>query len=211
MKLYYAEVLNPRKVCAVAKYLDAPVEYVEVALHKGEHMTAPFRARNPNAKLPVLEDGATILWESDAIMCHLAWHAGSDLWPRDTGQIEVVRWLSWYNVHLGRSAGQLYFQHVIKPKFRLGPPDAAMVEEALSNFRIFGQVLNDHLETRVFLVDEHLTIADFAVSATLPYADAARLPLDEFPAIARWRDRLDAIPAWRDPYPARKSPALDAR
>ena len=202
MKLYYARVLNPRKVCAVAKYLGAPIEYVEVALHKGEHMTAPFRARNPNAKVPVLEDGATLLWESDAIMCHLAWTSGSDLWPRDARQIEVLRWLSWYNVHLGRFAGQLYFQHVIKAMFAIGPPDAAKVEEALDGFRLFAQVLDDHLASRDFLVDERLTIADFAVSATLPYADAACLPLAGFPAITRWRQRLEAIPAWRDPYPA---------
>jgi glutathione S-transferase len=37
MKLFYSETLNPRKTCAVAKYLGSPVEFVRVDLGKGEH------------------------------------------------------------------------------------------------------------------------------------------------------------------------------
>ena len=56
---------------------------------------------------------------------------------------------------------------------------------------MFGQVLNDHLDQRAFLVGAHLTIADFTVSGDPALSRSeARLPLDEFPAIARWRDRL---------------------
>jgi len=45
--------------------------------------------------------------------------------------------------------------------------------------------------------------ADFAVGAALPYAEAARIPLEGFAEIARWKARLDALPAWSDPYPPR--------
>ena len=99
MKLYYAEVLNPRKVCALAKYIGAPITYIHVDLSKGTHLAPAFRALNPNAKVPVLEDGDRVLWESDAIMCHLALRMGSDLWPQDDRQVDVIRWLSWNQVH----------------------------------------------------------------------------------------------------------------
>lgn len=201
MKLFYAEVLNPRKVCALAKHLNAPVEFVRVDLRKGEQMSPAFRARNPNAKVPVLQDGDTVLWETDAIMCHLAWHAGSDMWPRDARQIDVIRWLSWNQAHFNRFAGQLYFEYVIKAKYGVGEPNPAKVDEATKFFRIFGAVLNDHLKGRAYLLGDDLTIADFSVAATLPYAREARLPLAEFPAIERWHSRLDALPAWHDPFP----------
>jgi glutathione S-transferase len=94
MKLYYAETLNPRKVCAVAKYLNAPVEFVHVDLRTGEQRKPAFLSINPNGKVPVLEDGDKLIWESNAIMGHLAHAAGSDLWPRDGRQIEVLRWLN---------------------------------------------------------------------------------------------------------------------
>ena len=93
-KLYYAEVLNPRKACAVARYLNSPVEFVHIDLAKGEQKTPEFLALNPNGKVPALEDGDTRLWEADAIMCHLARAAGSDLWPTDGRQTDVIRTLN---------------------------------------------------------------------------------------------------------------------
>jgi glutathione S-transferase len=130
MKLFYSETLNPRKTCAVAKYLGAPVEYILVDLAKGENRTQEFLGLNPNGKVPVLEDGDTRLWEANAIMCHLERVADSDLWPREDRQIEVLRWLSWSSDHFTRHAGSLYFHYLIKPYLGMGEPDAEAVAEA---------------------------------------------------------------------------------
>jgi glutathione S-transferase len=201
MKLHYAEVLTPRKACAVARYLNAPVEFVHVDLGKGQHRTPAFLALNPNGKVPVLDTGRGTLWESNAIMCFLARRAGSDLWPDDDRQIEVLRWLSWDSEHFTRHAGTLYFEHLVKPAFGLGDPDPAAVEEATGFFRRFAAVLDDHLRGRTCLVGDGLTVADFAIAVTLPYAEAAHIPAAEFPEIQRWHGRLMALPAWRDPFP----------
>ena len=201
MKLFYMELLNPQKACAVAKYLNSPVEFIRVDLAKGEQKSPQFLAVNPNGKVPALEDGATKLWEADAIMCHLARAAGSDLWPSGQRQIDVIRWLSWNANHFSRHAGSLYFEHIIKPQFGIGAPDAAVVSEAIQSFKPFAGVLNDHLRGRKYLVDDTLSVADFAVGITLPYADKAQIPLDGFPEIARWHARLNELPAWREPFP----------
>ena len=94
MKLFYSDTLNPRKACAVARYLNSPVEFVYVRLGKGEQRTPEFLAINPNGKVPVLQYGDKSLWEADAIMCYLARFAGSDIWPDDERQVDVIRWLS---------------------------------------------------------------------------------------------------------------------
>lgn len=204
MKLYYSDVLSPRKACAAARHLKSPVEFIYLDLKKGEQRAPAYLALNPNAKVPTLVDGERVIWEADAIMCHLAERAGSELWPHDTArQIDVVRWLSWNDQHFNRHGGALYFEHIIKARFNIGPPDAAAVDEALAGFRRFAAVLNAHLAGRQWLVGDGLTVADFAVAVVLPYADAARLPLNEFPDIARWHDRLNALDAWRDPFPVR--------
>lgn len=207
MKLYYAETLNPQKACAVAKYLNSPVEFVHVDLGRGEHRAPAFLALNPNGKVPVLDTGSGSVWESNAIMCYLARAAGSDLWPGDDRQIEVIRWLSWDANHFTRHAGTLYFEHVIKPMFGLGTTDQAAVEEATGFFRRFAAVLDDHLKDRAWLVGDTLTVADFAVGITLPYAEKARIPLAAFPAIERWHGRLSELPAWREPFPAARAAA----
>ena len=72
-------------------------------------------------------------------------------------------------------------------------------------------MLDDHLAGRTFLLGDHLTVADFAVSVTLPHADTIRLPLDGFNNIARWKEQLEDLPAWRDPFPQLQAQRPDAR
>jgi glutathione S-transferase len=207
MKLHYAETFNPRKVCAVAKYLNSPVEFVRVDLRKGENRTPAFLALNPNGKVPVLELAGRTLWEANAIMCYLARERGSDLWPNDERQIDVIRWFNWSAEHFSRFAARLYFENLIKPTFGMGEPDAAAVEEASGYVRKYGAVLNAHLHGRQYLVGEGLTLADFAVATTLPYASQARIPLHGFAEIERWHAQLNELAAWRDPFPAAKAAA----
>jgi glutathione S-transferase len=202
MKLYYAETLNPRKACAVAKYLNAPVDFVRVDMRSGEHKSPGYLAINPNGKVPALTDGEARLWESHAIMAYLARAMGSELWPADERQIEITRWLSWSSEHFTRHAGALYFQNIIKPSFLGAAPDPKAVEEATGYFRQFAGVLNDHLRGRKHLLGDALTIADFSVAVTLPYADKAKIPVGEFAEIERWHARLNELPAWREPFPA---------
>jgi len=203
MKLYYAETMNPRKVCALAKYLGSPVEFIPVDLFKGENRTPEFLSKNPNGKVPVLIDGDRVLWESTAIMVHLAVKAGSDLWPSDAeDQVEVLRWLAWDLTHFSRHGATLYFEHVIKPRIGRGEPDPSAVQEASGFFRKFAEVLDAHLATREFLVGDKLSVADFSVGVLLPWAGDIGLPIEDFPNVVRWHERMMALPGWREPFPA---------
>jgi glutathione S-transferase len=210
MKLYYEDVLSPRRACAVARYLEAPVEFVRVNVGKRENRTPEYLAMNPNGKVPTLVDGPLVLWEADAIMAHLAVRCGSDLWPQDGRQIEVMRWLSWNLQHFYSHAGSLYFQYIIKPRYRIGELDPKAVEESTGHFRTYAAVLDEHLAHRRWLLGDTLTIADFAVASPLPFAEAAHLPVDEFPAVLRWHERLNELDAWRDPYGASQPTAQRA-
>jgi len=201
MKLYYCETLNPRKACAVARHLRSPVEFVRVDLGRGEHKSPQFLALNPNGKVPVLQEGNESLWEANAIMCRLSDVAHSDLWPHDARQVDVLRWLSWDAQHFTPYGGTLYFEYLIKPRLGMGEANPDNVDEATASFRTQAHILDAHLRNRAFLVGDSLTVADFAVASALPYAQDARLPVAEFPAIGRWYARLEELPAWRDPFP----------
>lgn len=202
MKLYYFETPNARKPCAVARYLDSPVEFVRVDIAKGEQKQPEFLAINPNGKVPTLENGEVTLWESPAIMCYLAQKAGSDLWPSDPArQIDVIRWLSWDTAHFSRHASRLFWQRYVKPTFGLGEPDRQEIEDATGFFKQFAAVLNDHLKGREYVVGDQLSVADFAVASLLPWAEQVELPLDGFGEIERWHATLMELPAWREPFP----------
>lgn len=118
---------------------------------------------------------------------------------------KTVRWFSWGLQYITKDGGTLYFEHIIKKRFGAGPPVPQAVERATAGFRRYGKVLNDYLDGRRYLLGDALTVADFAVAVTLPYAEQAHIPLDELPNVRRWHDRLSELEAWREPFPARPS------
>ncbi len=203
MTLYYSDILSSHRACAVARYLNAPVEYAYLDFAKGEHQAPAYLAINPNGKVPTLVKGERVTWEADAVMCRLSDDMGADLWPHDSRQIDIVRWFSWNAQHFTRAGGALYFEHIVKKRFNLGPADPEEVEEAHAEFRRWAKVLDDHLAGRKWLVGDSLTVADFAVAMVLPFADDAQLPLADFAQVRRWHGRLNEIEAWRNPFPAR--------
>jgi len=204
MKLYYAETMNPRKVCALAKHLGSPVEYVRVELAQGEHKGPEHLARNPNGLVPVLGDQGRSIWESGAILVHLAYKSGSEMWPlRDPDkQVEVVRWLSWEAAHWAPAAGAFYFEHAIKPAFGMGEPDLAALDKMERAVHRGARVLEQRLAVNRFLAGNTMTIADFAVGVLFSIADQIKLPVGDYRSIARWHEELQKLDAWRNPWPS---------
>ena len=85
MKLYtFPPSPNSRKIMAVAHYLGIELDVHFVDLTKGDQMKPEFLALNPNHKIPTLQDGDFVLWESNAIMQYLAAsQSDRSLWPRE--------------------------------------------------------------------------------------------------------------------------------
>jgi glutathione S-transferase len=59
-------------------------------------------------------------------------------------------------------------------------------------------VLDKHLAGRRWLGWEGVTLADYAVAAPLMYRERARLPLEDYPNLLAWFDRVRELPAWRN-------------
>jgi len=201
IKLYYAETINPRKACAAAKFLKAPVEFVLVDLGKGEQHTDRFRKLNPNAAVPVLVEKNKALWEANAIMCRLSQIMEADLWPADERQIDVLKWLSWDAVHFTRFGGTLYFENIVRPAIGLGAPNAEIVAEATTAFRRSARLLDDHLRHTRWVAGKSPTVADFALGAALPFAAPAQIPVTDFHNVHRWYADLCGLDGWSEPFP----------
>ena len=201
MKIYWIKAQAPCRVLALAKHLGLEAEYVD--LTAGGLRSPDYAALNPNMKAPTLVDGDFVLWESSAIMAHLAVKAGSDLWPahNPAEQIEVLRWLSWNDCHWAPSIGPFYFEHIVKKTFALGPPDREGLKARVPDLVKYATVLDRHLAGRNHPACGRLTIADFQLAPMARYWREAEAPLEAFPDIVRWLDGLMRIPAWADPWP----------
>ena len=103
MKLYFHPMSgNSRRALLVAAHLAVPLERIVVNLPEGEQRGATHLARNPNGRVPVLDDDGFLLWESRAIMVYLAEQTPNQtLWPSEPrARADVNRWLLWCAAHM---------------------------------------------------------------------------------------------------------------
>jgi glutathione S-transferase len=69
--------INVRKVLWTLQELGVPFERIDAGLAYGHNHTPGPTAKNPNALVPLLEDGDFTLWESNAIVRYLCAKARS--------------------------------------------------------------------------------------------------------------------------------------
>lgn len=205
MQIYWIKAQAPRRVLALAKYLDIDAEFVKIDLRAGGLKAPDFVALNPNMKAPVLVDGDKVLWESSAIMAYLCTKAGSDMWPakRADELVEVLRWLSWNDCHWAPAVGPFYFEHIVKTTFKVGPPDRELLKSKVADVMKYGAVLDGHLAGKSFAACGRLTIADFQLASMATDWRESEMPFETFPNIVRWLEGLMRIPAWAQPWPAK--------
>ena len=86
----------------------------------------------------------------------------------------------------------------------LGDPDEAALAAADAPFRACADILEATLGRQAYLAGERLTLADISIAATLIYAEAASMPLADYPALRSWRLKVSAIPAWSVARPQAK-------
>jgi glutathione S-transferase len=207
VKLYFSRNLNPRVAVAVARHLNAPVEYVHAA-PLDPSQEERFRALNPNLRLPILVEGDQSLWETDAIACRLSQLMGSDFWRTGAAQPEMIRWLSWGTRNFVLACDKIHFERVTKQRYGLGPMREDILAQGLSEFAAAATLLEQVLSGRDWLVGRDVSYADFRMASVLPFADLAGLPLASYPHIAAWHARLLQLEAWGDPFAGLEAPEL---
>jgi len=73
MKLYSFPISpNGKRVRVCAGELGLPLDVTNLDFQKGEQRAPSYLALNPMGKVPTVSDGDFALWESAAILCHLA-------------------------------------------------------------------------------------------------------------------------------------------
>jgi glutathione S-transferase len=207
MKLYFSRNPNPRLAVAVARQLDANVEF-EFAAPFAPGQGELFRPLNPNLSLPILISSRERLWEADAIACRLSRSASSDFWRTGDDEPDMIRWISWGKENFMRACDMVHFERGTKQRYGLGPVDPARVEDGLRRFHTAAAILEAELADRQWLVGDRLSYADFRMATYLPFNDVAGLPLGGYPVVQRWYLQLEALEAWRDPFATLDAPAL---
>lgn len=207
MKLYCSRNPNPRLAVVVARYLDCPVEF-EFAAPFAEGQAERFLKLNPNLSIPILEEAGGTLWEADAIACRLSRAMGSDFWRVGDDEPDMIRWISWGKANFVHACDMVHFERGTKQRYGMGPVDPDNTAEGLDLFDRAALILEAHLASRDWLTGGSPSYADFRMATFLPYNDIAKLPVEGFEAVSRWYARLEALPAWRQPFEGLQIPEL---
>jgi glutathione S-transferase len=204
MKLYgFPPSPNTWQVRALANHIGVPLEVEFVDLTKGGSRTPDFLAINPTGRTPALVDGDLKLWETLAIMQYVAGKKPNALWPNDAKtRADITRWQSWNLAHWNRDAyAPVLFERFVKQLLNLGAADQAALAKGVEAYGKEATMLNGHLAKQQYLVGNTLTIADFAVASPLFYAKEAQLPMEPYPHIRSWFERVSKLPCWRETAP----------
>lgn len=155
-----------------------------------------YAAMNPNRLIPVLQDDAIMVWESNAIVRYLAARYGTGgLWPENPAQrSETDRWMDWQLTTLQPAVGPIFLGLIRTPPERR---DMALITASAERLGHAMTVLDGHLAGRPYVAGDALTMGDIPVGCICwRYAnlDIAR---PDLPNIAAYRARLEARAGYR--------------
>ncbi|MBN1205489.1 MAG: glutathione S-transferase family protein [Myxococcaceae bacterium] len=192
MKLFHHPFSSAAfKVRALIHELGLPCELVTVDMSKGEHKTPEYVAKNPNGKVPVLEDEGFHLWESNAILCYLAAKKPESglLLTEARGMALMHQWLQWHATTLSPSAGEVMMQTVYL-RIMGQQKDEAKYAAGLEKLRRDLGVLEKGLAGKEYLCGK-LTIADFSLVSNLLLRGPMGFDLEAYPNVKAWVARME--------------------
>ncbi|KZD09721.1 glutathione-dependent disulfide-bond oxidoreductase [Oceanibaculum pacificum] len=206
-QLYSLGTPNGQKVTILfeellaAGHKEAEYDAWLIKIGDGEQFGSGFVEINPNSKIPALLDrsGPTPirLFESGAILMHLAEKFGAFLPTEPAARAETLSWLFWQMgsaPFLGGGFGHFYAYAPVKFEY----PINRYAMEAKRQL----DVLNRRLADNEFIAGDQYTIADMAIWPWYGglvkgwlYGAADFLAVQEYTNVVRWADQIFARPA----------------
>ncbi|HIQ51742.1 MAG TPA: glutathione S-transferase family protein [Pseudomonas pachastrellae] len=185
---------NCYKLELLCALLDLNYEWQSVDIMRGETRTLDFLARNPNAKVPLLElsDGRCLA-ESNAILLFLA--EGSRLVPTESfNRARMFQWL-----FFEQYSHEPYIAVARFIALYLGLPQERQAE--YQSKQAGGYKALDVMETQLrdspYLVADEPSLADIALYAYTHVAADGGFELTGYPAITAWLRRIESLPGYQ--------------
>ena len=207
MQLYSVATPNGVKVTVMLEELlalgHAGAEYDAwlIRINKGDQFGSGFVGVNPNSKIPALMDrsGPTPIrvFESGAILMHLAEKFGAFLPAQGAARAECLSWLFWQMgsaPYLGGGFGHFYAYAPTKIEYAIDR-FAMEVKRQLD-------VLDRRLSESAYLAGDDYTVADIAVwpwygalAKGLVYGAGEFLQVEQYTHVQRWTEQIAQRPA----------------
>lgn len=195
--LYTAATPNGWKASVTLEELELPYETIPIDMGENEQKQDWFLEINPNGRIPAIVDDdfedergrPLAIFESGAIMLHLADKTGR-LIPQDpVGRSRAIQWLMFQMGGVGPMMGQAnvfyrYFPEKIQPA----------IDRYQNESRRLFEVLERRLGESEWLAGEEFSIADIANWSWVRIHDWSGVPTEGLPGLESWLEKIEARP-----------------
>lgn len=188
MKLYEFAPTRSIRARWTLQEIGVPFKSAIIDMRFNEHRSAEFLKINPAAKLPVLVDDEMVLTESVAIVLYLAEkYPEKGLLPVNPNErAQTYRWLLFAATELEQPLWRISKHTALYPEQKRLKADTDLARE---DFAPMAQVLEQHMASRLFVVGNSVTVADFVLAYTLDWANEARM-LSGLPRLQDYVERM---------------------
>ena len=183
--------INVKKVVWTAQELGLEFQRTEAGGPFGLVRTPDYLRLNPNALVPVIEDGDFVLWESNVIVRYLcAKHSPGQLYPTELRErFEAERWMDWQQTTFNPASRPGFWQLIRTAPEQRNPQtisDSNAAVEALL------ATLDAQLGRHAFVAGERFTMADLALGCEAHRWFGLPQPRESWPNVERWYQGLRA-------------------
>ena len=198
----FAQSGNTYKVALLLQALRQPWTPIHLPFEefaKGIQRSDTWRQDvNPMGEIPVLEVGDKKLTQSAVILLFLAEKHGAYGGQSEDERLEVMRWMFFDNHKFTSYLATLRFLK----SFGATAPDPAVMKFLAGRVDNAFGIVEKHLSSRDYIVGSQPTIADMSLCGYLYFpADESGYDIGKsYPAMAKWLERLKALPGWKPPY-----------
>ena len=192
-----ANSINVQKVMWCCAELGVEVERTDIGGPFGGNDELAYLKLNPNGKIPTIVDGDLVLWESNAIVRHIAGTRGADPWfPDDAARrAHANQWMDWALSTL-HPPMRVIFQNLV----RTAPEDRDRngVADAVLQAAEAWAIVDAHLAARPYLTGETPTMGDIPAGAAAHRWFTMDIERPGLANLEAWYARLKARPAYRE-------------
>ncbi len=200
MKLHHVPGARSCRVRWLLEELGIEYELDQKALRDGSLRSPEYLAKNPNGKVPTLEDDGVIFYESGAILQYLLERYGKGrLAPAIDSPSRPIflQWFHWAEATLMPPMGVIMGNRFVLTEEDRSEAALSVARRQLANAL---RVLAGSVEGKAFLVDDELSAADIMVAYSLTLAKMVGELPEEPESLHHWLAGLAARPGYQTAF-----------
>lgn len=188
--------INVRKVVWAAQELGLAAQRTDAGGSFGLVNEPAYLQRNPNGRVPLIEDGDLILWESNVIVRYLcAKHSMGRLYPEPlTLRFEAEKWMDWQQTTTNPAGRDAFLQWIRTPAAQQRPD---LIARSVAAMEPLLDILENHLAQRSFMLGDSFSMADIPLGCEVHRWFGLPQPRPAWPHLERWLRTLTQRPGAR--------------